>query len=94
MGGGGGGGVEEVGGCIWLLVVLVAVLACCCNDDKDDANAVLCVQSVSILMADGVCSTGEGASCEKGELVNTCEKGVLWKTPDYDSNKRNVGLTP
>ena len=31
-----------------------------CNDDEDDANAVLCVQRVSILMADGVCSTGEG----------------------------------
>ena len=28
----------------------MAVLACCCNDDEDDANAVLCVQSVSILM--------------------------------------------
>ena len=91
-----------------LLVVLVAVLACCCNDDEDDANAVLCVQSVSILMADGVCSTGEGASGEKGELVNTCEKGELvncekgktpvrkvnWQTPDCNSNKRNVGLTP
>ena len=60
-----------------LLVVLVAVLACCCNDDEDGANAVLCVQSVSILMADGVCSTGEGASCAKGQLVNICEKGVL-----------------
>ena len=45
-----------------LLVVLVAVLACCCNDDEDDANAVLCVQSVSILTVDGVCSTGKGAS--------------------------------
>ena len=55
-----------------LLVVLVAVLACFCNDDEDEANAVLCVQSVSILMADGMCSTGEGASCEKDELVNTC----------------------
>ena len=67
----------------------MAVLACGCNDDEDDANAVLCVQSVSILMADGVCSTGEGASyekvevvntCEKGELVNTCEKGELVNT--------------
>ena len=63
-----------------LLVVLVAVLACCCNDDEDDTNAVLCVQSVSILMADAVCSTGEGAACEKGELVNTFEKGVLANT--------------
>ena len=63
-----------------LLVVLVAVLACCCNDDEDDANAVLCVQSVSILMADGVCSTGEGASCKKGELVNTCEQSELVNT--------------
>ena len=58
----------------------MAVLACCCNDDEDGANAVLCVQSVSILMAGGVCSTGEGASCEKGELVNTCEKGLLVNT--------------
>ena len=49
-----------------LLVVLVAVLACCCNDDEDDANAILSLQSFSILMADGVCSTGEDASCEKG----------------------------
>ena len=56
------------------------MLACCCNDDEDGANAVLCVQSVSILMTDGVCSTGEGASCEKGELVNTCEKGKLANT--------------
>ena len=63
-----------------LLVVLVAVLACCCNDDEDDSNAVLCVQSVSILMADCVCSTGEGASCEKDELVNTCERGELVNT--------------
>ena len=63
-----------------LLVVLVAVLACCCNDDEDDVNAVPCVQSVSILMADGVYSTGEGASCEKGELVNICEKGELVNT--------------
>ena len=58
----------------------MAVLACCCNDDEDDANAVLCVQSVSILMADCVCSTGEGASCEKGDLENTCEKGELENT--------------
>ena len=58
----------------------MAVLACCCNYDEDDANAVLCLQSVSILMADGVCSTGECASCEKGELVNTCEKGELVNT--------------
>ena len=61
-----------------LLVVLVAVLACCCNDDVDDANAVLCVQNVSILMADGVCSTGEGASCEKGDLVNTHTNASLF----------------
>ena len=63
-----------------LLVVLVAVLACCCNDDEDEANAVLRVQSVSVLMADGTCSTGEGASCEKGELVNTSAKGELANT--------------
>ena len=63
-----------------LLVVLVAVLACCCNDDEDDANAVLCAQIVSILMADGVRSTGEGASCETGYLENTCEKGDLENT--------------
>jgi len=62
----------------------VALLACCCNDDDDDANAVLCVQSVSKLMADGVCSTGEGASCEKGELVNTCEKCYLVHTSEKD----------
>ena len=49
-------------------------------DDEDGANAVLCVQSVSILMAGGVCSTGEGASCEKGELVNTCGRGELVNT--------------
>ena len=52
----------------------MAVLACCCNDDEDDANAVLCVQSVSILMADGVCSTGEGASCETGVLETRVRK--------------------
>ena len=63
-----------------LLVVLVAVLACCCNDDEDDANAVLCAQIVSILMADGVCSTGKGASWEKTDLENTCEKGELVNT--------------
>ena len=79
----------------------MAVLACCCNDDEDVANAVLCVQSVSILMADGVCSTGEGASCETGVLENTSEKDeskntydkhelvkMNWKTPDCHSNKR------
>ena len=58
----------------------MAVLACCCNNDEDDANAALCVQSVSILMADGMCLTGEGASCEEGELVNTCQKGELVNT--------------
>ena len=67
---------------ISLLVVLVAVLACCCNDDEDDANAVFCVQSVSILMADGVCSTGEGASCETGVLENTSEKDESKNTYD------------
>ena len=60
----------------------MAVLACCCNDDEDDANAVLCVQSVSILMADGVCSTGEGASCETGVLENTSEKDESKNTYD------------
>ena len=63
----------------------MAVLACCCNDDEDDANAVLCVQSVSILMADGVCSTGEGASCETGVLENTSEKDESKNT--YDKNE-------
>ena len=30
-------------------------------------------------MAGGVCSTGEGAASEKGEVVNTCNKGDLVK---------------
>ena len=35
---------------------------------------------LAVILADGMCSTGEGASCEKGELVNTCEKGELVNT--------------
>ena len=73
-----GGGIE--GGVRLVAGGAGGSISLSCNDEEDDANAVLCVQSVSILMADGVCSTGEGASCEKGELVNTCEKGKLVNT--------------
>ena len=69
-----------MGGCVFVAGGAGGSISLSCNDEEDDANAVLCVQSVSILMTDSACSTGEGASCEKGELVNICEKGELANT--------------